>query len=796
MKISLNWLRDYIDLRDGLGVDDLVAGLVQLGHEVDAVEDAGAALANIVVGKVLERVQHPNADKLGVCQVDVGADHGGVRQIVCGAPNARAGLTVAVALPGAVVHGGKTTIGESEIRGQVSKGMIAGRDELGLESDDPDRHIWEMDTEAAVGTPLAEVLGRNDTVLDVAVTPNRGDCLSHYGLARDMAALGLGTLKPWQAPEIVAKGAVDVEVTVATAACPQFNLMRVRGVANKASPSWVQARLEACGMRPKNILVDVTNYVMLAVGQPLHAYDVRGLDGVFKVRGAKAGEGFESLLGDKLTLRDGDIVIEDGAGKIIDLCGISGGAGSAVQDDTAEVVLEAAVFDRAQIARTGQAHIMTTDARYRFERGIDPASTQEALRLCAALVQAWGGGEVSAMVTAGAGVAAPQAIAYDPALCGAFGGLAVEETRQREILTALGFGVKADTVPWQVVPPAFRTYMANPEDLVEEVLRVVGYEEVPATLPRLMPAQLEIDGRPVELDRVARKALAANGFVEAMTYSFIGHADAVLAVDDAGALLELDNPLAQDSMTTMCPSLLPGLLRAAAGNAAHKDVVAKLGEAGKVFDAKGERLAAAGLLLADGARLWRGTAVKPDVFTAKAAALALLETLGAPVESLVVEAGAGAMYHPGKSGTLRVGPMVLARFGELHPKVLKHFGIKQACAAVEIELQPLLKVQAKARGWQPEAFPAVKRDVALVLPKEVKAADVQATLKGADRTLVRAVDVFDLYEGEHVGVGKKSLALGLTLRADDRTLTEAEINGVVDKALALAKDAYGAELRG
>lgn len=795
MKISLNWLRDYIDLRDGLTVDGLVAGLVQLGHEVDAVHDAGAALAHVVVGKVVERVQHPNADKLGVCQVDVGAAHGGVRQIVCGAPNARAGLTVAVALPGAVVHGGKTTIAESVIRGEVSKGMIAGRDELGLESDDPERHIWEMETEAAAGTPLAVVLGRADTVLEVAVTPNRGDCLSHFGLARDMAALGLGTLKPWQAPKLDGEGTVDVAVQVATPACPQFNLMRVRGVANKASPAHVQARLEACGLRPKNVLVDATNYVMLAVGQPLHAYDAAALDGVFKVRGAADGEVFDSLLGDKLALKAGDVVIEDKAGKVIDLCGITGGAGSAVQDGTSDVVLEAAVFDRVQIARTGQAHNMTTDARYRFERGIDPSRTQEALRLCAALVQEWGGGEVSAMVVAGAGVAVPQAIVYDPALCATFGGLAVEESRQRAILTALGFSVTGSGESWKVLPPPFRTYMANPEDVVEEVLRVVGYEQVPATLPRLIPAQLAIDGSVVELDRKARKALAVAGFVEAMTYSFIGKADAAMA-GPAVVLLELDNPLAQDSMTTMRPSLLAGLLRAVADNAARKDVVAKLGEVGKVFDGKGERLAAAGVLVADGVRSWRGEPVKPDVFTAKAAALRVLELLGAPVESVVVEAGAGAMYHPGKSGTLRVGPMVLARFGELHPKVIKHFDLKQQVAAMELELQPLLKVQAKAKAWQPSAFPVVKRDLALVVPAHVSAAAVQATLRSADRMLVTAVDVFDLYVGEHVPAGCKSLALGLTLQANDRTLTEAEISNVVAKAVALAKEAHGAELRG
>lgn len=795
MKISLNWLRDYLELPTTVDIPALVVGLVQLGHEVDAVHNAGATLANVVVGKVVERVQHPNADKLAVCQVDVGAAHGGVRTIVCGAPNAREGLTVAVALPGAVVHDGKTTIGVSEIRGVTSNGMLAGRDELSLPSSDPDRHIWEMDTPAAAGTPLADVLGKNDTVLEVAVTPNRGDCLSHYGVARDLAALGIGVLKPWKAPVVTEHGNVDVAIKVSTDACPQFNLMRVRGVANTASPAHVQARLEACGMRPKNILVDATNYVMLAVGQPLHAYDAKALDGTFHVRGAKATETFASLLGDQLTLRDGDIVIEDDAGKIIDLCGISGGAGSAVQDATTDVVLEAAVFDRAQIARTGQAHNMATDARYRFERRIDPTRTQDALRLCAALVQEWGGGDVSAMITAGAGTPPPAVISYTPSLCATFGGLAVSDERQRAILDALGYHVTVTGNIWNITPPAFRTYMANPEDIVEEILRVVGYEHVPATLPRVIGNQLTIDGKPVELDRKARKALAASGCSEAVTYSFIGAADA-RHFAAAADLLTLDNPLAMDSMTTMRPSLLPGLLRAVAGNAARKDILAKLGEVGKVFTPQGERLMAAMVLVADGARTWRGNGIKPDVFTAKAGALTVLEMLGAPMDSLLVEANAGGAYHPGKSGVLKLGPLVLARFGEIHPKLAKHFEAPAATAMAEIELEPLLKINPKTKPWTPSAYPAVKRDVALVVDNAIPAAALQTTLRGADRALITAVDIFDVYVGEHVPAGKKSLALGLTLQATDRTLTEADIAAVVAKAIDAAATKYGAVLRG
>ncbi|MFZ2587527.1 MAG: phenylalanine--tRNA ligase subunit beta [Alphaproteobacteria bacterium] len=790
MKISLNWLRDYLDMPTPVDVPALVRGLVQLGHEVDAVEDAGKAFTSVVVGHIVERVQHPKADRLGVCQVDVGQAHGGVRQIVCGAPNARAGLTVAVALPGAVLPG-DFKIGMSKIRDVDSNGMICSVDELGMATARAEG-IWEMDTAAPVGTSLAEALGKNDTVLEVAVTPNRGDCLSHLGLARDMAALGLGKLKPLAE---YAAGTAACGYTVATevAECSIIHGVEMNNVKAVPSPAWMQARLEACGVRPRNVLVDATNYVMLAVGQPLHAYDAAKLKGGIVARVSKGGEAFEGINDTKLILNAGDVVIADGE-KIVGLGGVLGGSGTAVEDATTHILLEAAVFDRSRIARTGQSHNLSTDARYRFERGVNPVGAEAAIRMAAHLIAEATGGTASVVVKAGNGAPAPKAIVYNPSLCATFGGLEVEKERQKTILETLGFGVKVAGDVWQVTPPAFRTYMANPEDLVEEVLRVVGYENVPATLPRVIGNQLAINGKPVELDRKARKALAAAGMMEAVTYSFIAEADAVQFAS-ASSLLKLDNPLAMDSMTTMRPSLLAGLLRAAHGNAARKDVVAKLGEVGKVFTPQGERLMAAMVLTANGGRTWRGGAVKPDVFTAKAAALQVLELVGAPLESLMVEANAGPAYHPGKSGVFKLGPLVLARFGELHPQVTKHFEAPAALAVVEVELEPLLKINSKTKAWAPSLFPAVKRDVALVVPSAVPASTLQATLRGTNRELITAVELFDVYVGEHVPAGHKSLALGLTLQAQDKTLTEGEITAAVAKAVEAAAAKHGAVLR-
>jgi phenylalanyl-tRNA synthetase beta chain len=788
MKISLNWLADYITLNEGLSTDDLVKGLIQLGHEVDAVHNPGAAFANVVVGKIISREQHPNADRLGVCVVDVGT-HGTTRQIVCGAANARAGLTVAVALPGAVLPG-NFTIGASEIRGVQSNGMICSLDELGMATERAEG-IWEMKSKSAPGTPLAEDIGLNDTVLEVAVTPNRGDCLSHYGLARDIAALGLGKLKTPKLPSTAGEGPAGLSATIATPDCEQFNWLRVSGVKNGQSPAFMRARLEAAGVKPKSLLVDVTNYVMLALGQPMHAYDAAKLQGDILVRAAKPGETFKGLADTTLTLNEGDIAITDSSG-VIGLGGILGGAESAVSDATTDVILEAAHFNRQRIALTGQAHKLFTDARSRFERGIDPAMTQPAIRWAAALLAKYGKGKLSSLQSTGPGVPAPQAISYNPTLTQTFGGLPVDAKRQKTILKTLGFGVEGGK-QWAVTPPTFRTYMQNPEDIVEEVLRVVGYENIPATLPAAMGAQ-GIDGRRITLDRTARKALAAAGFTEAMTYSFIGLAHAKLFADESN-LATLDNPLAEDSMTTMRPSLLPGLLRAAAGNAARKDLAPRLGEVGKTFSPTGEKLMAAGVLTSDGKRNWRKNMAAPDVFIAKAAALKVLALLGAPVDSLVAAPNAGSYYHPGKSGTLSVGPMTLARFGELHPKVTKGMDIGFPVAVFEVDLETLLKVQAKQKPFIASTHMPVRRDVALVLDASIPAAAVQATLRGTNRELISNVEVFDVYVGDHVPQGKKSLALALTIHAAERTLTEAELSDVVNKAVAAAQSTHGATVR-
>jgi phenylalanyl-tRNA synthetase beta chain len=799
MKISLDWLSDFITLKAGLTPEQLAAGLVQLGHEVDAIHDAGKAFDKVVIGHIVSREQHPNADRLGVCQVDVGESK--LRQIVCGAPNARAGLTVAVSLPGAILPG-DFKIGESVIRGVESKGMICAEDELGLGNDHDG--IMELTTKAKPGTPFAEATGRGGVVLEVAVTPNRGDCLSHYGLARDIAALGLGKLKPLAKVRLVngaGKGVPKLKVATHTPGCPQFNLVELDDVKNAPSPAQVQARLQACGLRPRSAVVDATNYVMLALGQPLHAYDADKVSGHLSAEAAKGGEPFSGIGDRELKLQKGDVVICDDSG-ILGLGGILGGTGSAVGDDTTRVALEAAVFDRVNISLTGQAHQLVTDARQRFERGIDPAMTQYALQYAAGLIAEWTGAGVSSMATAGKGVPAFKAISYEPAFFEKFVGLDVVAAEQKKILTALGFSVTGTGKTWKVIPPSFRTHMDNPEDIVEEILRVVGYENVPPQLPPASPAQVQINGRAVILDRQARRAIAALGALEIVTYSFIGR-DTAEKFSNGEKLIQLANPLAETDMTTLRPSLLPGLLKALQGNLSRHENTPLLGEVGKVFTAKGERLNAAVLLAGVQAKHWQHNAPKPDVFAAKGIALSLLETLGAPVGSLQTASKATSIYHPGRSGTLSVGPFGLARFGELHPSILKMFDITVPIAVLELELDPLLKMKGKAGTWQPMPYPPVLRDLAFVLDATVPAAAVAATIAGASKELIRSVDIVDMYQGDprsesgagKIPAGKKSLALALTLQSPERTLTEADITTVLKSAVDAVQQKHGGQLR-
>ncbi len=797
MKIVLSWLENYLTLTPGTSQAALQQALIQLGHEVDSITTSGQTYPNVVIGKVLSREQHPNADKLGVCMVEVGEAQ--PRQIVCGAPNARAGLTVAVALPGAVLPG-NFEIKTSKIRDVESQGMLCSQRELAM--GDEHNGIWEIDdTSATPGTLLDSILPAPQTVLDVALTPNRGDCFSHLGLARELAALGLGTLKPL--PVLVpGSAACTYQAATSTPFCPSINLLEITNIRNTQSPAPIRAQLLAAGLRPKNALIDATNYTMLALGQPLHAYDAAKLNGTtFTAATAAGGESFAGLNDTTLTLAEGDTIITDGA-TIVGLGGILGGQGSAVSDTTTDVVLEAATFNSVAIALSGQRHQLHTDARQRFERGVDPALAPYALQYCAQLIAEWTGGTISAPVQEGPGVPAPQAIGYNPSFFNRYIGMNVAPDRQIEILESLGFKIEqiaADEL--KVTPPTYRTYMATPEDLTEEILRVLGYETVEPQLPPGIGGQFAVNGAPVTLDRLARRACAAAGFLESMTYSFIGHTTAE-SFANGRQLLTLANPLAQTDMTTMRPSLLPGLVQAAADNFAKSDPTPRLAEVGKVFsvhkDTLTESLMAAGLLVGTGARHWKGNEPKPDAYAAKAAALHILSTLGAPTESATIGTEVPSHYHPGRSGSIAVGPFTLATFGELHPALRKASNLPAAAGPVavfELHLEPLLKLQSKQRPWAASPYPPVMRDLAFILPKTVTAQAVTGAIQATKQPLLKAVEVFDHYEGDRIEADKHSLAVALTLQSAEKTLTEADITPIIQSAVEAVQTQLGGTLR-
>lgn len=801
MKFSLSWLKAYLDTT--ATADAIAEKLTSLGLEIEGVDDPSAALGAFKVARVLTAEKHPQADKLQVLSVDVGT--GAPLQVVCGAPNARAGLVGVLGLPGAVVPANGMELRKSAIRGVESNGMMCSTRELGLGEDHDG--IIELPEDAPLGVSFADYRG-SDPVFDVAITPNRPDCMGVYGIARDLAAAGFGMLRPVDAPHVPGSFPCPTPIRTEDAeGCPAFHGRVIRGVTNGESPDWLKARLESAGQRPISALVDVTNYVMLGYGRPAHAYDLAQLTGAVVARRAKDGEGVTALNGKHYVLDSEMTVIADEAG-VHDIAGIMGGEHSGCSETTTDVLLEVAYFDPERIARTGRALTLTSDARARFERGVDPAFLDTGLDLLTALILEICGGEASEVIRAGVAPAVKKVVAYDTALAGKLGGVDVAVDEQRRILTALGFEVGAG---WQVAVPTWRGDVDGAPDLVEEVIRVFGLDAVPSTaLPRAdgvakptaTPAQL--------LERRVRRAAASRGMNEAVTWSFLPEAQADHFADGNGGLWVLANPISED-MKAMRPSLLPGLLSAAQRNMDRGAASVRLFEVGRRYlrganGASDERLSLAVVLA--GEKTQRGWASgKPamfDAYDAKAEALALLAEAGAPVDNLMVMGpdalGPGSQFHPGQSGTLRLGPRnVLARFGMVHPATAKVFGLDGPVAAVELFLDaiPAKKgAPAFARPhYAPPPLQAVTRDFAFLVPVDLAAGDLVRAVKGADKANIAAARVFDDFRGAGVPEGKKSLAIEVTLQPLDKSYKEEDLKAIADKVVVSAAK-LGAELRG
>ena len=790
MKFTLSWLKEHLETEAGL--DEIVDTLTRIGLEVEGVENEADRLAPFVVAEVLTAAPHPQADKLQVLTVNAGT--GEAVQIVCGAPNARAGLKGVFGAPGAYVPGSDLILKVAAIRGVESRGMMCSVRELEL-GDEHDG-IIELAADAPVGAPFAAYAGLDDPVIDVSVTPNRQDAMGVHGIARDLAAAGLGTLKGVHVPAIAGEFPCPIEIrTDDPEGCPAFYGRVVRGVANGASPAWLQQRLKAVGQRPISALVDMTNYIMLSYGRPLHVYDLARLDGAIVARRAAEGEEVLALNGKTYRLDPSMTVIADDKG-VHDIGGIMGGEHSGVTEATTDILIECAYFDPEHIALTGQKLGLFSDARSRFERGVDPQFVEDGLQIATAMAIDLAGGTPSQIVRAGLAPDPRKVVDYDPARCEGLAGIAVPEDRQAEILQRLGFTVTRDTL-WRIAVPSWRRDVEGAADIVEEVIRIFGIDQVPSTpLPRAPGFARPTATAEQLIERKARRTAAARGLNEAVTWSFVSEAEAARF---GGAAWILTNPISEE-MKAMRPSLLPGLLAATARNIARGAEDVRLFEVGRRYLGDAEH-ATIGLVLAGkSGRHWRAAGAGGyDALDAKAEALAILAAAGAPVDNLQVLAPASEAYHPGQSGRLCLGPKtVLAEFGTLHPRIARAFDIAGAAVAAEIFLDAIPQRRGGAghmrSAYAPPLLQAVKRDFAFVIPADLPADQLLRAVRGADKAAIAGVSLFDIFSGPGVPEGHKSLAVEVTLQPGEKSFAEEELKAISGRIVAAAAR-LGATLR-
>jgi phenylalanyl-tRNA synthetase beta chain len=795
MKTTLAWLKTHLDTEKP--IDEIVALLAMRGFEVEGIENPAQHLAAFRVARVKKAEPHPNADKLKLCVVDTGA---GEVQIVCGAPNARAGLVGVFAAPGVVIPRSGQTLKASAIRGVMSNGMLCSGWELGLSEDR--EGIIELPDTLEIGRPFAEAMGLNDPVIDIKVTANRGDCLGVRGIARDLAAAGLGTLKPLAADPVPGRFPCPVAVHLAgpdEKACPLFLGRMVRGLKNGPSPKWLAARLESIGLRPISALVDITNFITYDLGRPLHAFDAEKLDGDLAVRGARRGEELAALNGKSYALSPAMTAIADNSG-VLSLGGVIGGEKTGCTLETNSVFLEAALFDPVRTAATGRALNLQTDARYRFERGLDPEFVRPGLEIATRLIIELCGGEASEIGQSGRIPDWRRELRFRPDRVAGLGGLAVEPSRAEGILVSLGCAV-VEGEAWTVVPPSWRPDIEGEADLVEEVLRIEGFEHIPAVpLPRASPLPKPALDAAERRAEFVRRTLATRGLVEAATFSFLSAAEAKLFGGGADAL-HLANPISAE-LDQMRPSLLPNLLAAARRNADRGVPDSALFEVGPQYvddTPEGQVEIAAGVRAgATGAKRWDDPGRAVDVFLAKADAMAVLASCGVAPESLQAGAEPPPWYHPGRGGTLRLGPKLLAVFGEIHPAIVMRYELKGAAVGFEVFLDdvPLPRARGRARPLlKLSPFQPVERDFAFLVPAEMPAETVLRAARGVDKKLVTDVRLFDVYTGAGVEAGAKSLALTVVLQPDDATLTDAVLEGFSKRFVAAIERATGGKLR-
>lgn len=810
MKFTLSWLKDHLETDATL--EQICERLTAIGLEVEDVDDK-AAYKPFVIAKVLSAEQHPEADRLRVLSVDAGPDVNGGKplQVVCGAPNARTGLVGALARPGDYVPGLDVTLGVGKIRGVESHGMMCSEKELNMS--DEHNGIIDLPENAPVGTSFAAYAGLDDPMIEINLTPNRPDCTSIYGIARDLAASGLGTLKVPAAPALKIEGETTVGLSIDlddTKLCPGFGLRLVRGVKNGPSPAWMQTRLKSIGLRPINALVDITNYMTFDQGRPMHVFDAAKVKGDLTVRRAKEGETVLALDTREYKLGPNNVVIADDNG-VESIGGIMGGEHSGCDETTVDVLIESALWDPINIAKSGRTLGIITDARYRFERGVDPEymvpgldrTTQLVLDLC-------GGTPAKEKIVGYKGFEA-KTVEFPFSEVKRLTGLEISADESREILTRLGFTVEGSGERVSVKVPSWRPDVDGKADLVEEVMRIHGVDNIkPEPLENLGAVNGKILTTLQIRTRTAKRALASRGMLEAVTWSFIPEDQARL-FGGGSAALKLANPIAAD-MSDMRPSLLPGLLTAAQRNADKGFGDVAIFEVSGTYETdtpEGQRRVAGGIRrgtasINGAGRMWsnatKGGGKPVDVYDAKADALAVIEACGLPMGNVQIEQGGPAWYHPGRSGTIKMGPkVVLGYFGEFHPKTLGALDVSGALCGFEVYLDAMPEPKKKATRTKPglelSPFQAVKRDFAFVVGSEVEAGAIIKAATSADRKLITGVNVFDVFEGASLGEGKKSVAIEVLIQPVDKTLTDEDFEALTGKIVTNVVKTTGGVLR-
>lgn len=785
MRFTFSWLKDHLETK--ASVEAISEKLTALGLVVDKIENAAEALASFMICEIVETEKHPNADRLKVCRVNTGEE---ILQIVCGGPNARKGLKTVLARPGDKIPSTQQALKVGKIRDVESVGMLCSMGDLLLGEDEGG--IIELDSSAPIGESYAKWSGLDEVLFEIEITPNRGDCLGVHGVARDLAATGIGTLNPLKEEKVKGAFPCPVSLKVDSEASPHFTGRVIRGVKNGSSPDWLQRRLKAIGLRPISALVDITNFFAYDQARPLHVFDLNKIKGNLTVRLSQAGETFQALDEKTYVLSDDMTVITDQTG-VISLAGVIGGMSTGCDDQTQNIFLESAFFDPIRTTITGRALGILSDSRYRFERGVDPASTLPGLEAATQMILSLCGGEASEVVVGGQAPHFNTPILFHPSRMKSLGGLNVPKERMEDILTSLGFDIQAKDEDFNVLPPSWRFDVEHEADIVEEILRVEGYDKIPSLPYKEQPLQKPLNA--LQQRRfVIRDRLAGRGLTETVTWSFVSQKDAVLFGGVPESLILL-NPISQD-LDAMRPSLLPHLLKGVLYNQNRGVESVAFFEVGPQYFSpapQGQHMMTSGMRAGvfQGGN-WCEKERKVDAYDAKADALAILEEANLTPQW---ERTAPLWYHPGRSATLKIGSQVLGWFGEIHPRFLKVFDLKGPVVAFEIFLDriPLPKRKKTAKPKLTlSPYQVVERDFAFIVDSDIPADALLTVVKKVNPDLIEDIILFDVFELEE---GQKSLGIRLRLQPKDHTLTDEEIQTFSQDVIAAVKKGTGGILR-